>query len=72
MYREPLLERTSPVPKDDRVVEPLEAMVSREEPVEELTVKTLVVGRVDVPWTDRVAMGELLPTPTRPLALTVK
>ena len=61
-----------PVPKDERVVEPLPATVNWETPEELATTKMLVAGRVEVPWTDRVAMGVLLPTPTKPLALTVK
>ena len=63
---------TTPVPKEDKVVEPLAATVRRLTPVEDAMVKTLTEGRVEVPWTDRVAMGEELPMPTRPLALTVK
>ena len=50
--------------KEERVVDPLAATVKREALEEEATTKTLVPGNVDVPCTDRVAMGEEVPTPT--------
>lgn len=68
----PEVERTKPVPRELMVVEPLAPTVNSELPVEEEITKTLVVGKVEVPWTDRVAMGLDDPTPTKPLALTVK
>jgi hypothetical protein len=63
---------TNPAPRELRVTLALLATVKALTPVEEATTKMLVVGKVDVPWTDRVAMGELEPMPTKPLALTVK
>ena len=44
MYNEPEEDRTSPVPKEERVVEPEGAMVRRLEPVEEATTKGLTDG----------------------------
>jgi hypothetical protein len=67
-----LVDLTRPVVRELKLVLPLLATVNREAPVEEATTKTLVVGKVLVPWTDRVAVGELEPMPTKPLALTVK
>ena len=73
MYRAPAeVDLTKPAIKDDRVVEPLEAMVKAETPEDEATLRISVVGRVEVPWTDRVATGVEEPMPTKPLALTVK
>jgi hypothetical protein len=72
VYREPEVTATQPVPREFTVVEPLLAMVNWEAPEEEATTKMLVAGKVEVPWTERVAMGEEEPMPTRPLALTVK
>ena len=48
------------------------ATVSKATPVEEATMKGLMAGRVEVPCTERVAMGEEEPMPTKPLALTVR
>ena len=62
----------SPVPKEEKVEEPLLATVNWATPVEEETMKIGVAGRVEVPWTERVAIGEEEPIPTRPLALTVR
>ena len=60
------------MPNEEIVVEPLAATVNWEAPEEEATLKISVVGNVDVPWTDRVAMGEEEPMPTSPLALTTR
>ena len=61
-----------PVPKLEKVEEPLLATVNWAVPLEEATLKMSVVGRVEVPWTERVATGVLEPMPTKPLALTVR
>ena len=42
VYNEPEEERTIPVPKEERVVEPVGAMVSKAALVEEATTKGLV------------------------------
>ena len=68
----PAVDLTKPAPKEEMLVEPLAATVNKAVPVEEATLKTSVVGRVEVPWTERVATGEEEPTPTKPLALTTK
>ncbi len=72
VYSAPKVERTKPVPKEERVMLALLATVKAETPVEEAATKILVAGKVDVPCTDRVAMGVEEPTPTKPLALTTK
>ena len=72
VYRAPLLDLTMPVPKEATVVEPLLATTNCTAPVELATVKMLVEGRVDVPWTYKVEVGAEVPTPTKPLALTAK
>ena len=61
-----------PVPKLLKVELPLLATVNWETPVEEATTKMLMAGRVLVPWTLRVAIGEEEPIPTKPLALTTR
>ena len=72
MYREPLVDLTKPVVKEDKVTLALLATVKEATPVEEATTKILVAGKVEVPWTTKVAMGLDEPTPTSPLALTTK
>ena len=72
VYKDPEEDLTIPVPKEDKVVEPLLATVNWDTPEEEAAIKIAVLGRVEVPWTDRVAIGEEEPMPTKPLALTVR
>ena len=60
------------MPKEEAVMLALLATVKAETPVLDATTKILVAGRVEVPWTDRVAMGEEEPIPTKPLALTTR
>lgn len=72
MYRDPPeVDLTRPAPREEMVVEPLLATVRREAPVEELTVKTLSVGLVDVPCTTKVAVGVVEPMPTLWLLVTL-
>ena len=61
-----------PVPKDERVVEPLPATVNWEIPEELATLKISVVGEVDVPCTTKVALGVEEPMPTLWLLVTLK
>ena len=68
----PEVDWTVPAPSELIVVEPLAAMVNKEEPVSEATVKTLRVGEVEVPCTTKVALGVVEPMPTLWLAVTLK
>ena len=58
------MERTSPVPKEERVVEPLAATVKTAASEEEATLKISRVGEVEVPSTTKVALGVVEPMPT--------
>ncbi len=60
------------MPKLDMVTLALLATVKTATPVELAAMKIGVEGKVVVPWTERVAIGLLLPIPTKPLALTVR
>ena len=60
------MDLTKPAPKELIVVEPLGAMVKSEVPVEEAITNGFVVGAEDVPITDKVAIGEVVPIPTLP------
>jgi hypothetical protein len=72
VYRAPEELLTKPVPKEERVVEPLGATLNREEPVEEATVKRLAVEVVFVPATTIKPKGVVVPMPTFPPAVTLK
>ena len=72
MSKAPAVDLPRPVPKEEKVEEPLAATVSWAAPEEEATRKISVVGRVEVPCTDKVATGEDEPMPTRPVCLTIK
>ena len=50
---------------------PLFKTVKSDEPFDEATSKTLRVGRVEVPWTNRVDTLVVVPMPTLPLAETL-
>jgi len=63
---------TIPVPRDERVVEPLAATVRKEALLEEATTKIGSVGAEDVPWTTNLALGVVEPIPTLPVAVTLK
>ena len=67
----PAAHLTSPVPKELKVVEPLEPTVNKEVPEEEATIKTSKVGEVEVPTIDKVALGVVVPMPTLWLAVTL-
>ena len=59
-YKEPPeVALTKPVPKEERVVEPLDATCRKVAPEEDATLKTSKVGLVEVPCTTRVALGEV-------------
>ena len=74
VYRAPLVDLTSPVPREDSVVEPLAAMVNREAPVEVATMKIGVVVLLSklVPWTTNIAVGVEELMPILELALTTR
>src|SRR3989344_8594731 len=63
LNREPDDERTTPVPKEERVVEPKALTENREEPEEEARVKmgTVVVAMF---WTNRMEVGAVVLIPT--------
>ena len=66
LYKDPELDLTSPVPREERVVEPFEATDNRDVPDEEATVKRVTEGAVEVPWTYKVEVGAVVPIPTLP------
>ena len=63
-----------PVPREERVVEPLAATVNREAPVEVATIKigVVVLLSVLIPCTTSMAVGVEEPMPILELALTVR
>ena len=71
VFNSPLMLVTTPVDKEEIVVEPLGLTVKRLAPLEEATVKTFCVGKVDVPWTNKVEELVVVPIATEPLVLTV-
>jgi hypothetical protein len=73
MNREPALALTTPVPKEDRVVEPLEATAKNGAVLvedEAIMNKALVLPLV--PWIASKAEGEVVPMPTREVEAMVK
>jgi hypothetical protein len=83
VYKAPKVEATQPVPREERVVEPFEAIVKYDVPVEDATVSRADVWEVvaiintvgavvEVEATDSKAVGVEVPIPTLPLFITVK
>jgi hypothetical protein len=62
VYREPAADLTIPVPKEERVVEPLWLTVNMEVPVEEAIWNRSVPA---LPWINKVVVGVMVPMPTK-------
>ena len=72
LFNSPLTLLTMPVPKEDRLVEPVAETLNRTLWVEDATWKTSRAGEVEVPSTTKVALGVVEPMPTLWLAVTLK
>ena len=69
LNKEPAAERTTPVPKEAIVVEPLAATIKKEDPLEEATLNGF---NVPVPWTLKETVDEEALTPaTVPLSINI-
>ena len=69
LNKEPPEERTRPVPKDDKVVEPLAATVNKDAVLEEATLNGF---SVPVPWTLKETVDDVALTPaTLPLSFKI-
>ena len=72
LFNSPLMLVTTPVAKEPIVVEPEGPITNRLAPLEEATAKGLTLEYVEVPWTYRVAWGEVVPIPTLWLAVAIR